>query len=207
MNWTIITQIAPAALGLMIGLPLMIALIKNKGTVKYKNVSLSLAGCAATDPNLKRASDYLIDNLDQVRTALYSYYLKLLKEGGCAEGMLSENEDSEYFCQMLGNMIWSGNGIRSTKSIMEKELLEKRYLHDDAGEMTAYALILIRENWLKYINDNYRTTVHYTDGTSRQRIVTNKDLYDALPPVLDQVKPIIYKIFSYAKNLYKRRSD
>jgi hypothetical protein len=207
MNFGLITQILPSVLVFVFGLPLVIALIKNKGTLKYKNVSLSLAGRASDNPQLKKASDYLIDNLNQIRTVFFSYYLKLLKTNGCPEEILSENEDAEYFGQMLGNMVWSGNGIRSTKSIIEKELLGMRYLSEEASEMTAYVCVLIRENWLKYINDNYRTNVNYPDGTSRQRIVTNKDLYDALPPVLEGIQPIVCQIFSYAKSLYRRKGE
>ena len=187
---------------LVFGIPLIIALIKNKGSISYKNLSLSLGHKAKSDPAMKRISDYMTDKLEQIRQKLFAGYLRLQKQQGCPEEILNENEDSEFVQQMLGNIVWSGNGIKSIKSILEKSLLDKSFLDMNYPYLINYLMESIEQNTRSYINRNYRARVNYPDGTTRERMVTNTEWVDSLPVCMDGVKSIIEEVLTFAREQY-----
>ena len=167
----IIIKNASIIIALIIVIPLTIALIKNKGTVTYKNLSLSLGHKSTTDSRLKTISLNIITHLEQIRHEMFSGYLFLQKEQGCPEEILNENEDSEYVNQMLGNIVWSGNGILSIKSIFEKCILNKEFMTMEYTRLVDSIMASIESNARKYINNSYRVKVNYTDGSTRERLI------------------------------------
>ncbi len=189
-------------IAVIIAIPLTIALIKNKGTVTYKNLSLSLGHKSNTDNRLKTISLNMNTHLEQIRHALFTGYLFLQKDQGCPEEILNENEDSEYVNQMLGNIVWSGNGIRSIKSIFEKCILNKEFMTMEYMQLIDSIMASIETNSRKYINNNYRVKVNYTDGTARDRLISNTEWTDYLNTNLEKVRPIVDDFMTAARKLY-----
>jgi len=193
---------ASIIIALIIVIPLTIALIKNKGTVTYKNLSLSLGHKAKSDYRLKNISTNMNTYLELIRHALFTGYLYLQKEQGCPEDILNENEDSEYVNQMLGNIVWSGNGIRSIKSIFEKCILNKECLTSGYVQLIDSIMASIETNTRKYINSNYRVKVNNTDGTTRERLISNTEWTDYLIKNMEKVRPIVDEFMTYSKRMY-----
>lgn len=200
---SIIVQVILAVGVVGLGTALIVALIRNKGEVKVKDVSFSLGHKASGNPVIKRIGDYMIDKLEQIRQKLFAGYLRLLKEQGCPEDLLNENVDAEYVQQMLGNIVWSGNGIKSIKSILEKSILEETFHTMELAECVDFLMDSIEQNARNYINRNYRTRVFHPDGSERERIVSNTEWVDALPRCMENVKPIIEEVIEYARDQYK----
>ena len=202
INFDLLIKHSSILIGLIVAIPLTIALIKNKGTVTYKNLSLSLGHKSTTDNRLKTISLNMNTQLEQIRHELFSGYLFLQKEQGCPEEILNENEDSEYVNQMLGNIVWSGNGIRSVKSIFEKCILNKEFMTMEYTQLIDSIMASIETNARKYINNNYRVKVNYTNATTRTRLISNTEWVDYLKKNLEKVRPIVDDFMTAARTLY-----
>lgn len=184
-------------------LPVVIVFIRNRGELKVRDVSLSLNHRAAMDPTIKRIAEYMTDRLDLIRQKLFAGYIRLQKDRGCPEELLTENEDSEFVQQMLGNIVWSGNGIKSIKSIFEKSLLDRSFIVLAFPVLVESLVSSIEQNAGSYINRNYRSHVHYTNGVVRERIVSSTEWMESLPVCMQEIKPVIENILAFARGQYQ----
>lgn len=202
MNLDFLIKHASLFIGLIVAIPLTFALIKNKGTVTYKNLSLSLGHKSNSDNRLKTISTNMNTHLEQIRHELFAGYLFLQKDQGCPEEILNENEDSEYVNQMLGNIVWSGNGIRSIKSIFEKRILNKDFVTMEYTQFIESVMDSILSNARKYINNNYRVKVNYPDCTTRDRLISNTEWTDYLKKNMEKIRPIVDDFMTSARTIY-----
>jgi len=199
----VIVQIVLICFGFAFVLFIIRSMVRHNGKFSWKDVSLSFGQKAATDYRIQLIADYMAEKLFAIRQLFFSDFLRLMKEQGCPEEILVENEDSEFYDQMLGNIIFSGNGIKSIKSIHEKLFLDTSFLGIDYPILVASLTESSRLNAQKYINDHYHSCVRYPDKTQRERIVSNSELVDSLAGTMAKVTPVIESIVSYAKSLYK----
>jgi hypothetical protein len=191
------------AIGFFLGILAILFLAKRGGSISYKDVSLSFGQKVQTDGRIKRISEYMEERLITIRQILFTGYMRLLKEQGCPEDILSDNEDSKYVNQMLGNIIFSGNGIKSIKSIFEQCFLNGQFMKMGFPSVISFLMETSKMNTQIYINTNYGTIVRYTDNSTRTRLVSNTEWITSLPEIMTEVKPLIEDIIQYALSLYK----
>jgi hypothetical protein len=196
-------DIALPAIGFVLGALAILFLSKRGGSISYKDVSLSFGQKVQTDGRIKRISEYMDERMITIRQILLTGYMRLLKEQGCPEDILSDNEDSKYVNQMLGNIVFSGNGIKSIKSIFEHCFLIGQFMKMNFPSVISFLMETAKTNMQIYISTNYRTTVRYTDNSTRTRLVSNTEWIASLPDIMMEVKPLVEDIIQYALSLYK----
>ena len=200
--WIIIAVLAFLGGGLIVFM-----LAKHGGVISWKDVSLAFSSKTETDYRIKEISDYMADKMCLIRQMIFVEYLRILKTEGCSEDILVENEDSQYVDQMLGNIVFSGNGITSIKSVFEKSILNKSIFKMDYPVLILSLQNQCRVNMQKYINHHYHTNIKLTDGTYRERIVSNTEWSDSLPGLMIQLNLVIEDIVRYARSLYQEKKS
>jgi len=194
-----------AAAGIIIFLLLLLKFGKGKITAKLgdKNVGLSFSAEAAKDDRMKQLADYMIEKLCSIRQVYRTAFLQLVKASGCPEDLLMQIDDSRFVDQMLGNIVFSGNGIRSIKSILEKAFLSGQFLTmkpDRFREMIAESIC---ENARIYTNDHYFNEVILADGSRSKRCVSQTQWVDAQARLVPDVMEKVDDVISYARSLYE----
>lgn len=181
----------------------MLFLRKREGTVTLPWGSLTLGEKGKSDPRVILCQERIDEQLITIRQIFYSDYLRLLKNNGCPEEILGENEDAEFVNQCLGNIVFSGNGIKSIKSIIEKSLLDESIFQMEFSEYLKYLLDASQQNAVKYMNDHYHSIVRLPDGTQRERCVSCVEWFDSVPATMEQVRVVLEAVVRYSRKLYE----
>jgi hypothetical protein len=184
---------------------LMLKFGKGKVTAKIgdKNVGLSFGAEAAKDDRMKQIADYMIEKLCTIRQLYRTDYLQLVKAAGVSEDLLMQIDDSRFVDQMLGNIVFSGNGIRSIKSILERVFLSGQFLSmkpDRLRDMLAESIV---ENARIYTNDHYFNDVILGTGDRVSRCVSQTEWVDAQAKLIPDVMEKVEDVVSYARGLYE----
>lgn len=134
------------------------------------------------DPELNAALECIYNHLPTIRKMKKGLYLKALKDAGVPKDNVTAHEDAMYYDQCLGNIIWSGNGIKSFKSILELELVAGRYRHTNRdNEFNSYIEDLANRLQIeadRYLDIFYRSQVTTDLGRQRLRKISREKLYD-----------------------------
>ena len=178
---------------------------KGKITAKIgdKNVGLSFASVQEKDDRMKQIADYMGGKLCTIRQLYRTDFLQLVKASGCPNEILMQVDDSRFVDQMLGNMVFSGNGILSIKSILEDSFLSGQFLSmtpDVYRRMIAESIV---ENARIYTNDHYFNDVLLSDGSRHPRCVSQTVWVDSQAKLLPDVMEKVDEIISYARSLYE----
>lgn len=176
---------------------------KRDGSVILPWGSLTLGEKAKSDPRVELCQSRIDEHLITIRQIFFSGYLKLLKTNGCPEEILGENDDAEFVNQCLGNIVFSGNGIKSIKSIIEKSLLDESIITMEFSDYLKYLLESSQLNTFKYMNDHYHTMVRLPDGSQRVRCVSCVEWFNSIPETMEQVRPVLEEVVKYSRSLYE----
>lgn len=178
---------------------------KGRITAKLgdKNVGLSFGAAGEKDDRMKQIADYMIEKLCSIRQVYRTDFLQLVKASGCPEDLLMQIDDSRYVDQMLGNIVFSGNGIKSVKSILEKAFLSGQFLSMKPDRFRDMIGEAICENARIYTNDHYFNEVILADGTRSKRCVSQTQWVDSQARLLPDVMEKVDDIISYARGLYE----
>jgi hypothetical protein len=199
----IITQFIIPGGGFILILLAMVLFRKRCGTITFPGGgSLTLGEKAKSDPRVSLCQARLDDQLVTIRQIFFSAYLRQLKENGCPEEILAENDDAAFVDQCLGNIVFSGNGIKSIKSIIEKSLIDESFITMDFSDYVRYLVSASQLNAQKYMNDHYRTIVRLPDGSERARIVSGTEWFDSVPRVMELARPVLEDVVKYSRELY-----
>jgi len=195
-----------ALAGVAIFMLLLLKFGKGKITAKLgdKNVGLSFGAAGEADTRMKQIADYMIEKLCTIRQLYRTDFLQLVKCAGCDEALLMQIDDSRFVDQMLGNIVFSGNGIKSIKSILERVFLSGQFLSmraDVFRDMIGEAIV---ENARIYTNDHYFNEVILGDGTRHARCVSQTDWVDSQAKLLPDVMEKVDEIVDYARSLYAK---
>lgn len=179
---------------------------KGRVTAKIgdKNVGLSFGAEAVKDDRMKQIADYMVEKLCTIRQLYRTDFLQLVKAAGCDESLLMQIDDSRFVDQMLGNIVFSGNGIKSIKSILEKAFLNGQFLSMRPDVFRAMIGEAIVENARIYTNDHYFNDVILGDGTRHPRCVSQTDWVDSQAKLLPDVMEKVDEIIDYARSLYAK---
>jgi hypothetical protein len=203
-GWTEIAQIMMVLGVFILALIALLILRKHAGTVTLPGGgSLTLGEKAKADPRIVLCQSRIDEQLVTIRQKFFSGYLRLLKINGCPEDILSENEDADFVSQCLGNIVFSGNGIKSIKSIIEKSLIDETFFTLDFSDYLKYLIDASQLNAQKYMTEHYHTRVRLPDGTERVRPVSCVEWFDSVPEVMQQIRPVLEDVVEYSRELYK----
>lgn len=194
-----------AITGVIIFLLLLLKFGKGRITAKIgdKNVGLSFVAAGEKDDRMKQIADYMVEKLCSIRQVYRTDYLQLVKCSGCPEDLLMQIDDSRFVDQMLGNIVFSGNGIKSIKSILEKAFLSGQFLSMKADRFRDMIAEAICENARIYTNDHYFNEVILADGSRIRRCVSQTQWVDSQARLLPDVMEKVDDIISYARSLYE----
>ena len=202
-GWTELAQIMIISGAFILILVGLFFFRKREGTVTLPWGSLTLGEKAKNDPRIILCQARIDEHLITIRQILFSGYLRCLKVSGCSEDILAENEDAEFVNQCLGNIVFSGNGIKSIKSIIEKSLLDESIITMEFTDYLKYLLDSSQLNAIKYMNDHYRTIVRLPDGSQRVRCVSCVEWFNSIPETMEQVRPVLEEVVKYSRSLYE----
>lgn len=202
-GWTEIAQIMTVSGVFILALLAMFIFRKRSCTVPLPWGTLTLGEKGKADPRVILCQERIDEQLATIRQIFYSDYLRLLKTNGCPEEILGENEDSEFVNQCLGNIVFSGNGIKSIKSIIEKSLLDESIITMEFAEYVKYLLDASQQNAVKYMNDHYHSIVRLPDGSQRERCVSCVEWFDSVPATMEQVRGVLESVVRYSRKLYE----
>jgi hypothetical protein len=202
-GWTNVAQIMIVSGSFILILIAMILFRKRSGKVSFPWGSLTLGEKAKTDPRVTLCQARIDEQLITIRQIFYSDYLRLLKINGCPDEILGENDDSEFVNQCLGNIVFSGNGIKSIKSIIEKSLLDESIFTMEFTDYVKYLLDASQLNAVKYMNDHYHTFVRLPDGSQRERLVSCVEWFNSIPETMNRIKIVLESVVRYSRKLYE----
>lgn len=202
-GWTEVAQIMMVSGVFILALLAMFIFRKRSCTVPTPWGTLTLGEKGKADPRVVLCQERIDEQLATIRQIFYSDYLRLMKTNGCPEEILGENEDSEFVNQCLGNIVFSGNGIKSIKSIIEKSLLDESIITMEFAEYVKYLLDASQQNAVKYMNDHYHSIVRLPDGSQRERCVSCVEWFDSVPATMGQVKVVLESVVRYSRKLYE----
>jgi hypothetical protein len=166
-------------------------------------VSLAFGAAVSANASLGMISNYMDEELCSIRTLLRTDFLRLVKTAGCDERYLMQIDDSRLVDQMLGNIVFSGNGINSVKSILQKSLLAKQFLSFDTKTLHDHLDDLILENIRLYTNANYLSSKFEPDGTERPRLVDQTAWINSQAALMPEIMAVVDGIMSFAKEHYR----
>lgn len=131
-------------------------------------------------PDLDAALDCMVFELPAIRKVKRDLYLRELEEVGVPPHAVRAHEDYMFYDQCLGNIIYSGNGIRSFKSVLEMEIMHGSYRHRRRdSELEAYVEALVERLQIEsdsYLDKSYRSQVTTDDGRQRLRKISRERL-------------------------------
>lgn len=172
---------------------LIFIIAKRGATVKYKGDTVIIPGQITgklKGTPLGILLDELINVLTAIRAKLKSSYLKKLEdEHGVSDDLLNSHDDSRFIHQCLGNIVFSGNGIRSIKTILEQVTAAEEYMRnqndEDFDKFTARVTRSCVQTYNKYLDTEYDNDVYYCsendsgcmDTIKRKRLITVEEIF------------------------------
>lgn len=172
-----------------ISIILLFQFIKRGGTIKSKIGTIIIPEQVRNKtPESRDIFDYMMYKLAEIRRKEYKFFLKELKKTGIEENCLADHEDSRFYQQCLGNIVYSGNGIRSIKTIIEGELIRGNYLKNRRDSEYDQYIREITDQCMqsseRYLNDNYDSQMSFGKDMLFDRAISCEYLHE----------PEIYKI-------------
>lgn len=157
------------------------------------------------DPAFMAALQCVYSHLPGLRKMKRQVYWKALRQQGVEKEHLTAHEDAMYYDQCLGNIIFSGNGIQSFRTILEMELsLGKHKETRRDNEMNRYIEDLsdrLQTEADRYLDNWYRTMVVTDHGEIRQRLVSREHLFELEREQIGDFRDFLKDIFSSINSL------
>lgn len=151
------------------------------------------------NPMLDVALDCMSNELRTIRKQKRDAYTDALKEAGIPEHVVTAHEDYAFYDQCLGNIIWSGNGIRSFKSVLEMEIVHGSYVRRRReSEMDKYISALIERLHVEedtYLDRSYLSQVVTDSGGHRLRKVSREMLREMETKSQEDMFPVLKRMF------------
>lgn len=151
-------------------------------------------------PEMGSALQCLVDELPVIRKARRIAYWKELKAAGVPTENLTAHEDYAFYDQCLGNIIYSGNGIKSFKTMLELEIVSKRFEHKRRdAEYEAYIDELADRLQVEsdsYLDRSYRSRVVTDEGGERFRRVSRERLSEIERSGKEELKTVLRRLFN-----------
>lgn len=131
-------------------------------------------------PDMQEALDCMYKELPVIRKIKRDLYTEKLKELGVPCEATTAHEDYAFYDQCLGNIIYSGNGIKSFKNVLEMEILHGTFLERRRDSELRSLVEVIVERLLteadSYLDRAYRSSVTTDDGSQRLRRISRETL-------------------------------
>lgn len=163
------------------------------------------------DPAARERFSILGEELPLIRQVKWSAWLSAVKRAGIAAADIVALDDTQFYGQALGNVIWSGNGIRSYKTILESAIMSREWEACDSDvEFDSFVDGLMRrmsENENRYLDQNYQSRVLEPDGGMRKRVLDRLQVYDLTQSTAPAVRAIVREMFARIRDVEKGRGN
>jgi len=165
------------------------AILKRGGSIGIGKNTLTIPGEALVvhgdnrehESQLGRALHYVPDNIGQIYNLIYCRYLKLVKAKGVDQVDMTNIEDSRFARSMIKNATSLGNGSRSVQKIIETHIARRDFIgHDIDTYVIQHVLPRVIDALREVVNSEYDSVVHYAEGSTRDRIVSQVEFVDEL---------------------------
>jgi hypothetical protein len=183
----------------------VILTVKRGVKASYRGGSIVIAGSGhSQDSPMGRALSYVQQWVPEIQQVLFSKYLRLMKEAGADQDLLSDYDDARFARALFRYLVSGGNGTQSVQKIVENQIVSGEWKrstdHVDEYVGTQVWPLVVRTT-KDFLNAEYDTTVLQMDGTRRTRWVSNTDLIDTLcgDEVMEKVVEKIVPIFRFAQ--------
>lgn len=145
-----------------------------------------------------------------IKTLKEQSYYKLLKEAGVPHDKLLSCEDSQYYRELVGNMIYSENGSQSTKSILREYIKEGDFINKEGSEFDLFideVVDVMSQNWNNYLKFHYDAEVFFIGTDNKQhyirRLISNESIYDYEKDKTGKIRESIKDLFIQCKKINK----
>lgn len=159
----------------------LIILFRRGGKLTFKSGAFVIPdNTKKNHTGLENTLFFMMEKLASIREGLQKRFYERLTLKGVAENILESHEDGKIYYQMLGNIIYSGNGINSFKSIIEKALILELYLKKNKENLLSKYVAEIVDACLdsnrKYLNAHYLSSMVIT-GKVFNRVISNASFF------------------------------
>ena len=160
---------------------LLVIISRRGGRISFKSGAFIIPdNTKKNQSGLENTLFFMMEKLVSIREGLQKRFYERLTEKGVAENILESHEDGRIYYQMLGNIIYSGNGINSFKSIIEKALILELFLkkHKE-GTLSKYVAEIVDaclDSNRKYLNAHYSSSMIIT-GKVFNRVISNASFF------------------------------
>lgn len=150
-----------------------------------------------------KALHYVPDNIGQIHNLIYGRYLKLVKAKGVDAADITNIEDSRFARSLIKNATSLGNGSRSVQKILETHIARRDFLGKDVDlYVCQHVLPRVIDAVREVVNSEYDSVVHYAEGSTRDRIVSQVEFVDMLlsREFRDLLTTALVPFFEYASD-------
>lgn len=148
--------------------------------------------------------DYVVERLSSIENALTKEAHKLLQEKGVGKSQVSQHSDFTLIQEIIRNIIYTDNGVRSMKSVIRHQIKHKVYADTSNTTYLAPLVETLFNNASNYVTNHYQNTTITGKQYLLKREITREELFD----IFEKVKPVIrYELenmFTFAR---KQDSD
>jgi len=178
--------------------------IKRGGKITTPYASVYIPDVVKTEGPLSEELSYLYNStLPQIRAAFEQRFLKELKNKGIPSNWWLEMEDYKFFREAMGNIVYSGNGINSIKTILEKEVCQHKEVND---RYIQNVLSRLSECARKYLNVQYEDHVYVAPGEMRERIISSIEVFTFCQELFESViKEHVIYLFAEKERIQTER--
>jgi len=153
---------------------------------------------------------YADQKIAVMRTKKEANFYKLLKNHGVPHERLSSYEDCQLYTEIVGNMLYGENGVKSTKTIIRQTMRDGDFVKKEGKDFDTFiedTMEEVRQNWNRYLNEHYESNVTNITGQSRLRIVSREILYDSEQLLVPDMLQIIRDIFMNGKRVHEEMME
>lgn len=146
-------------------------------------------------PHVDAALECMFNELPKIRKVRRDRYQDELRDLGLPEHLITAHEDYAFYDQCLGNVLYSGNGIRSMKSILELEIIHgghRNRRRDSELNHYVHGLALrMQTESDSYLDRSYRSQVTTDTGEQRLRKISRERLRQIEDETLPAIETVL----------------
>lgn len=177
-----------------VGTPMLIAtfwtILRRGGSIGFGKSKITIPSAEAIvihgeavegeDP-MAKALRYLPENIGQIHHMIYGRFLRMLKTKGCDMDQASTIEETVFARALIKIATSLGNGSNSVQIILQTHITRRDFAGKDLdsyviGLVTPRIIDRLRET----VNTEWENEIHFDDGTTRKRNVSQVDFVDML---------------------------
>lgn len=142
--------------------------------------------------------EYVVERLSTIESAFIKESHKLLQEKGVLKTQVSLHIDFVYVQEVLRNIIYTDNGVKSMKSIIRHQIKHKVYEDSATKQYLEPLLSTLYNNASQYLMTHFHNTVVSNQKNQMDRLLSREDMFEILDSIKSVVRDELEIIFTYA---------